>query len=159
MGNTVKSCRVYIGPSALFGTDHRLLVMNMKFPSSKRALNIHLSRRSHREAKPKVDFNALMHSVELQMNLTQALDEKLTEFDKSDVDTTNESIVNAVKTSIDEVLPKVSQQEKHKPWEDEELKNLMKEASKAQKKKYRKIRDKIKKTEEKAQECVLQEDC
>ena len=81
------------------------------------------------------DVNALMHSVELQISQTQALDEKLMEFDKSDVNSTNESIVDAVKASVDEVVPKVSQQEKHEPWEDDELKNLMKEASKAQKKK------------------------
>ena len=145
----VKSGLVYIGPSAMFGTDHRLLVMNMEFPSSKRALKIHLSRRPHREARPMTDFKALMHSVELQIGLTQALDEKLMEFDKSDVNSTNESIVNAVKTSIDEVLPKVAQQEKHEPWEDNELKNLMIEASKARKKKFRRLREKIKKRRKK----------
>ena len=70
------------------------------------------------------DFNALMYNVELQMELTRALDVKLTEFDKSDVDKTNQSIVNAAKTSIDEVVPKVNQEKKSEPWEDKELKNL-----------------------------------
>ena len=35
----VTSCRVFIGPSALFDTDHRLLVMNIKFPATKRELS------------------------------------------------------------------------------------------------------------------------
>ena len=34
----VRKCRVYIGPSPLFHTDHRLLVMDVQFPSTKRHL-------------------------------------------------------------------------------------------------------------------------
>ena len=34
----VKSCRVYIGPSRLFDSDHRLLVMDMNFPEPKHGI-------------------------------------------------------------------------------------------------------------------------
>ena len=104
----VRSCRVFIGPTKLFSTDHRLLVMNMEFPVSKRTLNFHLSRRPHREMKSTADFNALMQNVELQIELTQALDDNLTEMDDSNVDTTNECIVNAGRSSVEEVVPKVT---------------------------------------------------
>ena len=34
----VSSCRVYIAPSRLFDTDHRVVVMDIRFPTTKKAL-------------------------------------------------------------------------------------------------------------------------
>ena len=40
----VKSCRVLIGPFAAFDTDHRLLVMDIEFPNTRRELQHCLNR-------------------------------------------------------------------------------------------------------------------
>ena len=54
----IRSCRVFIGPSALFQTDHRLLVMNIDFPATKRELSHYLPSKK-REPKLKIDSVAL----------------------------------------------------------------------------------------------------
>ena len=51
----VRSCRVFIGPSALFKTDQQLLVMEINFPATKRELSRQLPKRSQ-EPRPKDDL-------------------------------------------------------------------------------------------------------
>ena len=60
----VQRCRVYIGPSSLFLTDHRLLVMDITFPSTKKHLQKYLSRRPNYEERAVTDFAALRKDVD-----------------------------------------------------------------------------------------------
>ena len=73
----VKLCRVYVGPSSLFDTDHRLLVMDIKFPSSKKQLHYHLSRQHNTDDVVKTNFQALRGDEELQRILTENIDSSL----------------------------------------------------------------------------------
>ena len=47
----LRSCRVYTEPSKLFDTDHRLLVMNILFPTSKRSVKLSLLKGGYKEPK------------------------------------------------------------------------------------------------------------
>ena len=62
----IKSCRVHTTASNLFDTDHRILVMNLEFPSTKKDLKINLSKHKFKEKKPKIDYQALVKSPSLQ---------------------------------------------------------------------------------------------
>ena len=129
----VRSCRVFIGPSALFQTDHRLLVMNIDFPATKRELNRYLPGKT-REPKPKIDFIALREDVDLQNKLTQELEKELAaQEDTQNVDTLNSNIVNSVKACVENVCPKIQIKVKKEPWEDEELQKMKEEVRKCKK--------------------------
>ncbi len=103
----VRSCRVYIGPSSLFDTDHRLLVMNIDFPDTKREIRHHLSRAKSNEERPRTDFTALRDNPDVQQRLTANLEERLSNIDCDDVDEINERIVTTVRESVKEVCPKI----------------------------------------------------
>ena len=73
----IRSCRVFIGPSAEFDTDHRLLVMNIEFPAGKKNLCHQLHRTKLIERKPTLDLRALRDSREIQQKLTDRLEREL----------------------------------------------------------------------------------
>ena len=121
------SCRVFIGPSVLFQTDHRLVVMDIKFPHTKRDLKHHLSRIVSPEEKCRMDVKALQRDVQLQNHLSTFLENRLESLPTDDVDLLNEEIVSAVKEGMDEVCPKIEPKRKKEPWIDPALEDLTKE--------------------------------
>ena len=122
----VRSCRVFIGPSVLFKTDHRLLVMTIDFPATKKELNHYLPSKT-REPKPKIDFTALRENVDLQEKLTLELDKELAAIENTqDIDALNSNIVETVNQCVDKVCPKIKTKAKKEPWEDEELQKMKK---------------------------------
>ena len=126
----VKSCRVFIGPSGLFDTDHRLLVMDVHFPKTKRDLKFQLSRAVTPAPKPSLDLQSLRKDAELQNKLTENLDNALDQIDCEDMDELNEIITDSVKKGLEEVCPKIEHLEKKEPLEDEQLQQMVKELRK-----------------------------
>ena len=140
----VRSCRVFIGPSALFDTDHRLLVMDIEFPSTKQALRSRLYQ-SPTEERLKTDFAALQKSPELQQELSDRLETELSDIcDEVGIDELNEKISSAVSIGVDQTCPKIHPTKKKEPWEDETLLNMLNEAKNAPRKKFRELRKRIK---------------
>lgn len=124
----VRSCRLFIGPSSLFDTDHRLLVMNIQFPKTKRELRHHLSRATIREAKPTTDFRALRDSPDIRQRLTEKLDSEFEGLVINDIDELNDRITTTtVRECVDDVCPKIDPIKKKEPWEDAVLQQQMKE--------------------------------
>ena len=107
----IRSCRVFIGPSALFQTDHRLLVMNIDFPATKRELSHYLPSKK-REPKLKIDFVALRENPSLQARLTEELENDLgTLEDSQDIDTLKSNIVDSVQGGVNKVCQKAANED------------------------------------------------
>ena len=73
----VRSCRAYTEPSKLFDTDHRLLVMNIDFPTSKRSVKLSLLKGGQKEPKLRRNYNVLRDNPEKQRELTDKIDDYL----------------------------------------------------------------------------------
>ena len=121
----IKSCRVHTTASNLFDTDHRLLVLNLEFPSTKKDLKINLSRQRPNEKKPKSDYQALCTSSALQQELTDELDSNLNYSTKANISDLNDHIVDVVRDSVEKICPRITEQKKKEPWENDELKQLI----------------------------------
>ena len=121
----IKSCRVFTRASNAFDTDHRIVVMNLQFPATKKQLKIQLSRTEVREPKPKINFLALKDNESLQENLTEKLNAELNDFENMCIDDLNECIVTTVQSCVKEVCPNLNPRKKNEPWEDKELNELI----------------------------------
>jgi len=143
----IQSCRVYIGPSALFDTDHRLLVMNMSFPATKQQLKFSVNRSNRNVPAPSTDHRILRISVEHRQKLTDELERELDEVCQIDeVNELNERITTSVISCAEKVCPKTNHIKKKEPWDDDELLNEMKNLSKCKNdKEIRKQQKNIKK--------------
>ena len=139
----VKSCRVFIGPSPLFDSEHRLLVMDIEFPSTRQALLNCLNQRP-KEERLKTDFAALQKSPELQQELSDRVEAELTNITTDDIDELNEKISLAVSIGLDQTCPKIIPIKKKEPWEDETLIHMLNESKKAPRKEFRTLRKRIK---------------
>ena len=126
----VRSCRVYIGPSKMFDSDHRLLVMDIDFPCSKKDLKAELRQGIPYQQPVRRNFNVLRDEEEKRRELTIKLEETLTCLNQTDVDSLNDEIVDAVRRSAEEVCPPIEEMKKKEPWEDEELIQLVREMKK-----------------------------
>ena len=148
----VQSCRVHTKASLPYDTDHRLLVMNISFPSTKRDLKHQLSRSTARVSKPTVDYLALRDDPHIRQQLTMKVENELSTINKDDIDRLNEQIVEVVKESVDSVCPTIDSIKKKEPREDDTLKELTKELHKCsdhlQMRKLQKCIKKKTKTEE-----------
>ena len=144
----VRSCRVFIGPSALFDTDHRLLVMDIEFPSKKMELRHQLSRLRTHEPKQLTKFEELRDNLITRERLTEMLDRAFEGINIDDIDVLNEKITTTVKECVEEVCPKVDQIKKKEPWEDVTLQQELRELkSCTDYKETRKLQRKIKETQ------------
>ena len=130
----VKSCRVYIGPSKMFDSDHRLLVMNVNFPCSKKNLKAELLKGRRRDRIVRRDFNILRDAESKRQELTERLEENLSTVEANDVDTLNSAIVAAVRQSAEEVCPLLDVVQKKEPWEDAHLQELVDKVKKCKSK-------------------------
>ena len=125
------SCRVFIGPSVLFQTDHRLLVLDIKFPQTKRNLKYHLSRTTVcREETCRSDFKALQRDTNLQNELSSFLEIRLGSLSASNMEDLNEDIVSAVRQGMEDVCPKLASRRKEQPWKNAELESMVKDLQK-----------------------------
>ena len=123
----VRSCRVYTKSSDPFDTDHRLLVLDLQFPTTKKFLQHRLSRQNMKQPTPKTDLTSLKGDETVQRHLTSKLDDLLADHSSlSDVNELNDLIVCTVRQSVEEVCPKVEEVKKKEPWEDNTLKEQIK---------------------------------
>ena len=132
----ILNCRVYSEPSKDFDTDHRLLIMNMAFPRTKKELHKKLRiSTQHPDAKVKSNFQALRKDKQLQDKLTVELDNALgnTNTEDTNVDELNEKITSNVRECVESVWPKINPIKKKEPWEDEELKDKIRELHRCKK--------------------------
>ena len=86
-----------------------------------------LSRRGPREMKPKTDYQALVNSPSLQQELTHELDENLKYSNITDINDLNSHIISVVNDSVKKVCPQVTEQNKKEPWENDELKQMIRD--------------------------------
>ena len=115
----VTQCRAYSGPSPLFYTDHRLLVMNISFPSSKKILRKQISRRKLQNQKPRTDYGDLRDKKDIQQQLTEELDKEFGGFigqPMSDINQVNEIIISTVKRNVENICPTVEVTKNKEPW-------------------------------------------
>ena len=114
----VQPCRVYTEPSKMFQTDHRLLVMNIDFPTTKKSLKLWLLKGKPKEPKVRRNFNVLRDDPVKRQELTERTEEHLEtlSMEDTDVDTLNEEIVLAVRTSAEVVCPIEEALKKKEPW-------------------------------------------
>ena len=102
----IRSCRVYTKASPPDDTDHRLLVMNLEFPTTKRKLKHQLSRKTTKEPKPKTDYRMLRDDPTARQQLTTKLGTGLASLPGDNMDKLNEQIVETVRESVESCLPK-----------------------------------------------------
>ena len=140
----VKSCRVFIGPSARFDTDHRLLVMDIAFPKTKLDLKFQLSREVRPTPKPSMDLQSLRKDPEMQRKLTEYLDNELNAVVSNDMDELNEKITESVRNGLEEICPKIEPLKKKEPWEDEQLQELVKKLNTTAPEDIREVQNRIK---------------
>ena len=115
----------------MFDTDHRLLVMDLNFPCSKKDLKAGLLRGRPREKTVQRNFNVLRDEESKRQELTERLEENLRLMEETrDVDTLNNRIVDVVRKSAEEVCPLLDTVQKKEPWEDERLTELVEEMRK-----------------------------
>ena len=76
----VTQCRVYYGPSPLFYTDNRLLVMNISFPSRRKILRQQISRIKPQNPKSRTVYSGLRDKKDIQQQLTEELDKEFEGF-------------------------------------------------------------------------------
>ena len=145
----VRSCRAYTTPSKLFDTDHRLLVMNIDFPTSKKSVKLSLLKGRRKEVKPRRNYNVLRDDPSKRDELTQKIDNYLEFVSQEDtnVDLLNEGIAEAVRSSADEVCPVENTIMKKEPWEDEVLQGLISRLNECKKK------EEVKKIQKKIRDC------
>ena len=97
-----RSCRVYTKSSKPYRTDHRLLVLDLQFPSTKKMLRQKLSRQNMKQPTPKIDFTSLKDDETVRQHLTLKLDDMLAEHcGLSNVNELNDLIVSSVRQSVE----------------------------------------------------------
>ena len=120
----VRSCRVYIGPSKRFDTDHRMVIMNIEFPCTKKQLRVQINRPG-KEPRRQTDIRVLHHCADKRKTLTEELDRNLNITNMNNVDEINEMITTTVKECIENVCPTITKVKKKEPWEDENLQKMI----------------------------------
>ena len=103
----VQSCRVHTKASLPYDTDHRLLVINISFPSTKRELKHQISRSKRSKPNPMTDYWALRDDPHVMQQLTMKIEDDLSTIIEDDTDMLNEQIVEVVRNSADSVCPKI----------------------------------------------------
>ncbi|XP_033116857.1 uncharacterized protein LOC117116864 [Anneissia japonica] len=121
----VADCRVHIGASRLFDTDHRMVMMNIRFPVCAKRKEVFSKQRKKKSQKAKTDYSALVYDPEVRSKLTEQLDMAFDQMIPDDVNKLNEIVVTKVRECADEVCPKLEAVKRKEPWDDEELKKLI----------------------------------
>ena len=87
----VKSCRVFIGSSTRFDTDHRIVLMDVSFPKTKRQLKFKLSRAvTSTVREPSLRLQSLRSDPKLKKTLSEYLDTAVSGVNCNDMDELNE---------------------------------------------------------------------
>lgn len=95
----VQSCRVHTDASLPFDTDHRLLVMNISFPT-KRDLKHQISRSVITSPKPAADYRVLRDGPFARQQLTIRIENELSTIIEDGIDKLNQKIVESVYSLI-----------------------------------------------------------
>ena len=104
--------------------------MKLEFPTTKKVLRKQLNSWTVKDPKPITNVQALRDNEDLRLALTMKLDTELAVLEHDDVDTLNEHIV---RSSVEEVCPKIDRVIKKEPWDDPELIQQMKDLRKKSK--------------------------
>ena len=128
----VTSCRAYRKTSALFDTDHYMVKMTLKYPSTKKERKSCLRHVRPSKPKPKLDITSLRHNPNIAEQYSDELNKCIDSNSiPSDVESLTNTIVENIKHSLDAVCPKVVPVKSKEPWEDNELQALISQLRKA----------------------------
>ena len=120
----VTSCRAYRKTASLFDTDHYMVKMTLRYPTTHKKLSIPITKAKRPLCKPDVSF--LVQNKDYIKTYDELLDSSLdTNNIPDDLDQLCELVSNSIRDSLDKVCPKKEPPKSHAPWEDAELQSLM----------------------------------
>ena len=107
--------------------------MNIAFLVSKRYVKLVLLKGATNEPKLRINFNVLRDDPEKRRLLTEKTEKQLEliNIEENNVDLLNHNIVEAVRTSAEQVCPVQDDVTKKEPWEDRTLQDLNHKLKKA----------------------------
>ena len=113
----VTQCRAYSGPSPVFDTDHRLLVVDISFPSSNKILRQQISRIKLQNPKSRTEYSARRDKKDIQQQLTEEMDKEFERFIGQPMSDINQVIITStVKRNMEKICPTVEVTKKKEPW-------------------------------------------
>ena len=120
----VTSCRAYRKTSSLFDTDHYMVKMTLRYPTTHKKLSIPISKSQCLKSKP--DVSSLHRNKDTAKNFSQHLDSGLDPGNiPADLDELCNAITTAIHESVDKVCPKIVHYKSSAPWENSDLQDLM----------------------------------
>ena len=139
-----KNCRVYPMQSQPFESDHRIVVMQARFPTKRKSRQIFSSKPT---VETKQDIRMLRDDPLVQANYNIKLDQLMKdEPDSQDMDVVEESIIKAIREASKETIPVTEKKKIEKPWLNQEYQQLWKQQCQEKDPvKKRILRDEIKK--------------
>ena len=141
----ITSCRAYRKTASLFDTDHYMVKMTLRYPTTHKKLSIPIFKAKDPISKP--DVSILIQNRESIKKYSEHLDSALDpENIPTDLDQLCDHISNTIRDSLDKVCPKKATVKTSAPWEDSELQKLMDDLRKDHKNTalQRQVRDKRK---------------
>ena len=119
----ITSCRAYRKTSSLFDTDHYMVKMTLRYPTTHKKLFRPISNIRH---KPKPNVSLLHQNNETAKLYSEHLDTKLDPDNiPTDMDKLCQHICSSIHESLDAACPKFVQSKSSSPWENAELHELM----------------------------------
>lgn len=120
------NCRTRMGSSLWFTTDHYLQECNLRLPKSIKQLKRECKKSNSN--KPRPDIDVLVSNHELQVEYCKALDRQsvLAAKPQGDVDQVNANVLQGIQGAIRSTCPVRTVQKDNRPWENDELRALIK---------------------------------
>ena len=128
----ITSCRAYRNTASIFDTDHYMVSMRLRYPSTHKKISLPMSK--PRRPKVLLDISSLRQDDKIAKAYSDHLDFGLnTDRIPTDIDSLSERIGDVIRDSLDKVCPKVAPVKSRHPWEDSELQSMMSELRKSPK--------------------------
>ena len=120
----ITSCRAYRNTLSMFDTDHFMVTMRLRYPTTHKQAA--LPRSKPRLPKPVIDVSALRMSDDVAKTYSDLLDHGLNpDHIPSGIDSLSDRIGSVIRDSLDRACPKVPLVNSSEPWEDLELQRMM----------------------------------
>ena len=120
----ITSCRAYRKTSSLFDTDHYMVKMTLRYPTTHKKLSIASAKAQH--PKLKMDVSVLHQNKDIAKIYSEHLDSGLDPNNiPNDLDKLCDHISHTIQESLDKVCPELTQTKSSEPWENSELQDLM----------------------------------
>ena len=120
----ITSCRAYRKTASIFDTDHYMVTMTLKYPTSNKKLFQSLYKKQ--TPKPKLNVSFLRDNKSAAKLYSDQLDSKLGLEDiPNDLEQIADDITVAIQDSLEAICPKIIPAKSSEPWLDQELQNLM----------------------------------